>query len=299
LFVGRYEPPRAEAAKLEKEKIPIDRLMLLNPAFVFRHTLTKAPYERWANLRMKALFPLLDLKHQVREMDRAWLLGGINFVVLVTRGTDQMPAKRNEIIEMAGNMRTQSKSPIIVTDHRVNIEIITPDVEHVLDRDKWAVLDERIMMRMWGTFMLSSDMGGRETSVTMGKVVARGLSSRRHMLKRTLEKELVRAVQEHPDNAEQNFDEKVRLEYTPRHIELEFDPTLSTIMQELRDRGELSRETILAEHGFDQELEAQRRDVEKEEFDDKFPPTNVPFDSDDATPGGSGRKNRPKPDPEE
>ena len=296
LFVGKYEPSRSEAKKLEKENIPLDRLMLLNSAYVWRHSLTKAPFERWANLRMKSLFPLLDLKHQIREMDRAWLLGGINFIVLVTRGTDEKPTTRKEVADTVAQMRAQSKAPVIVTDHRIKIEIITPEVEHVLDRDKWSVIDERIMMRMWGTFVFPSDLSGRETSETLGKVIARGLASRRHMLKRNLERELIKAVQDHPDNADVDFQKKVRIEYAPRHIELEFDPVLATAIQELRDRGDISRQTTLDEHGFDQDLEAKRREREDEEYEDVFKPVNVPFDSPDkTTPGGSGRTNRPTP----
>lgn len=291
LFLRRYQPSKSEEKKLQKEDIETDRLVLLNPEFVFRHTLTKAPFERWANLRMKSLFPLLDLKHQLREMDRAWLLGGINFVVLVTRGTDDRPAGVAEVTETAAMVRAQSKSPIIVTDHRINIEIITPDVTHILNDEKWKVLDERILMKMWGTFQIPSEVGGRETSLTLGKVISRGLASRRHMLKRSIEKEIVRYTQEHPLNADLDFKEKVRLEFRPRHIELEFDPTLITMLQELRDRGDLSRETILSELGFDQELEAMRREREDDEYGDTFVPVNVPFDSPDkTTPGGAGRK---------
>lgn len=304
LFVGKYEPSRSEEQKLQKENIPTDRLVLLNPEFVFSHSLTKSPFDRWANVRLKSLFPLLDLKHQLREMDRAWLLGGINFVVLVTRGTDERPTNVSEVTQTAEMIRTQSKSPVIVTDHRIKIEIISPEIEHVLDREKWAVLDERILMKLWGTFMLASDQGGRETSVTLGKVIARGLSSRRHMLKRTLEKELVRAVQDSPFNADQDFDEKTRLEFHPRHIELEFDVALVNMLQELRDRGDISRETILSEVGFDQDLEAQRREHEDEEYEDVFKPVNVPFDSPNrdgspTTPGGAGRQGGQPPDPAE
>ncbi len=299
LFAGRYETSKSEQAKLEKEKIDVDRLLLLNPEFVFRHTMTKAPFDRWASLRMKSLFPILDLKHQLREMDRAWLLGGINFVVLVTRGDTDRPTSVGEVNETANMLRAQSKSPVIVTDHRISIEIITPDVEHILNEDKWKVLDERLLMKMWGTFTMPGDAGGAETSLTLGKVIARGLGSRRHMLKRSIEQEIVRVTQESPFNADEDFQEKVRMEFRPRHIELTFDSLLGGMMQELRDRGDLSRETLLSEFQFDQELEAQRRDVEKEKYDDKFTPVNVPFDSPDkTTPSGSGRKGGGKPAPE-
>ena len=289
LFTGRYNPSKSEQAKLQKENIDVDRLALLNSDFVYRHTLTKAPFDRWANVRMKPLFPLLDLKHQLREMDRAWLLGGINFVVLVTRGSDERPTSPSEVQSTAAMMRTQSKSPVIVTDHRISIEIITPEVEHILNPEKWETLDERILMKMWGTFQTQTDTGGAETSVTLGKVIARGLSSRRHMLKRSIEEDIIRATQEHPAN--EDFNEKVRLEFRPRHIELEFDTQLAQILQELRDRGDLSRETTLSEFGFDQELEALRREAEDEKYEDIFKPVNVPFDSPDkTTPDGSGRK---------
>jgi hypothetical protein len=291
LFVGQYNTSRSEEQKLEKEDIDVDRLVALNPDFVYRHTLTKAPFDRWANVRMKSLFPLLDIKHQLREMDRAFLLGGINFVVLVTRGTDDRPTSTSEVDATATMLRTQSKTPVIVTDHRINIEIITPDVEHILNEAKWKVVDERILMKMWGTFQMPSDVGGRETSLTLGKVIARGLASRRHMLKRSIEENLVRATQEHFANADAEFDEKVRLEFRPRHIELEFDNELAGMLQELRDRGDLSRETLLSEFGFDQELEALRRKTEDDKYPDTFPPVNVPFDSPNkTTPSGSGRK---------
>lgn len=291
LFVGKHTPDKNEARQLQAENIGTDNLWLLNPLYTFRHTVTKSPFERWARLRMKSVFPLLDLKHQLREMDRAWLLGGINFLVLVTRGTDQKPATRSEVEATATQVRTSSRSPIIVTDHRINIEIITPEIEHVLDPKKWTVLDERIMMRLWGTFQLPSETSNRETSISLGRVIARGLGSRRHMMKRTLEKELIRAVTEWPSNVDADFTANTSLEFAPRRMELEFDSNMVTLLQELRDRGDLSRETILNEFNFDQSLEARRREMEAEKYDDIFTPVNVPFDSPDkTTPGGSGRQ---------
>ena len=291
LFLNKYTPDKQEEKLLRAENIPTENLWLLNPAYVFRHALTKSPFERWSRLRMKSIFPLLDMKHQLREMDRAWLLGGINFLVLVTRGTDDKPASRAEVESTATQVRTSSRSPIIVTDHRINIEIITPEIEHVLDAEKWTVLDERIMMRLWGTFQLPSETSNRETSITLGRVIARGLGSRRHMMKRTLEKELIRAVTESPLNEGSGFDAETSLEFAPRRMELEFDSNMVTLLQELRDRGDLSRETILNEFNFDQGLEARRREMEAEKYDDIFTPVNVPFDSPNkTTPGGAGRQ---------
>jgi hypothetical protein len=73
-------------------------------------------------------------------------------------------------------------------------------------------------------------------------------------------------------------------------MELEFDDTVVTMIQSLRDRGDISRETVLTEFNFDQALEAARREYEDERYPDVFEPTNVPFDSPEkTTPDGSGR----------
>ena len=290
IMMEKYEPTEAEKQVLENEDIDSDSLVLLNPMYVWRHTLTKSPFERWARIRMKSVFPILDLKHQLREMDRAFLLGGINFIVLVTRGSDTMPTTKTEVADTATQVRTQSRSPIIVSDHRIKIEIITPDVEHILNTSKWSVLDERIMLRLWGTFQFPSQSPSRETSVTIARVIARGLQSRRHMLKRSIEKTIIDQVTYHPANQDK-FAEPAKIEFTPRRIELELDPAVVAIIQELRDRGDLSRETVLNEFNFDQAIEALRREYEDERYKDVFAPVNVPFDSPSkTTPSGSGKK---------
>jgi hypothetical protein len=187
LFVGKYTPSEKEIQQFSNENIAFDNLVELNSDFVFAHTLTMAPYERWPRLRMKSIFPLLDLKQQLRAMDRAVLLGGINFIVLVKKGTDEWPVKRNaEIDNLTTQVRTQSKSPVIVSDHRLSIEIITPEIDHILDDEKWTTIDKRLLTRLWGTFMMNPSES-QDTSLTLGRVIARGISSRRHMLKRNLE----------------------------------------------------------------------------------------------------------------
>ena len=112
------------------------------------------------------------------------------------------------------------------------------------------------------------------------------------MMKRSIEKEVIRAVTSHPLNEEEGFTAECSIEFAPRRMELEFDQSVVTMVQSLRDRGDLSRETVLTEFNFDQELEAARRKYEDERYEDVFTPVNVPFNSPDnqTTPDGSGRK---------
>ncbi len=301
LFLGSYKPTKKEAADFEREDIPADYLLELNPALVWRHTLTKSTFERWPRIRMKSVFPLLDLKNQAREMDRAFLLGGINFIVLVTRGTDTMPAKSSDVMETANMVRAQAKSPIIVSDHRIKIEIITPDQKDVLSPTKWDVIDSRIALRLWGGFDVVSQSGA--DPLTRARLVARGFSSRRHMMKRDLEKNIVAYTQA----INEDFESETKLHFTPRRIELDFDATLMQALSDLRDRGDLSRETLLGEFDFNQATEARRREAEDKKYkkpdDEKstFSQTNVPFNSPEnqATPKSSGGKGgRPRTTPQ-
>lgn len=291
LFSKKYKPSKTEAAQLDKHGVQTDRLLLLNPEFVWRHTLTTSVYERWPRLRLKSLFPLLDLKTQLRAMDRAVLLSGTNFIVLVKKGTDEHPVRKvSEMEGVVDQVRTVSRSPVIVSDHRLNIEIITPDLTNILNTEKWSTIDTRLQMRLWGTFV-TNPTEGRDDSLTLGRVIARGISSRRHMLKRDIEKNLIRPVMELNDD----LDSKTKVEFTPQRIELEMDEGIANIIQELRDRGDISRETTLNELGFDQETEAVRREREDDKYDDVFKPPQIPFDSPEKTPGGktpgaSGRK---------
>ena len=296
LFSEQYHPSETEESSLQKQGVNTDKLLLLNDEFVWMHSATKMPYERWPRIRMKSLFPILDLKTQLRAMDRAVLLSGTNFIVLVKKGTDQLPVRKNAELDLVmEQVRTISKSPVIVSDHRLNIEIITPDIDHVLNAEKWDILDSRISMRLLGTFV-SNPTEGRDTSLTLGRVIARGISSRRHMIKRDVEANIIKPVSEVNDE----FDSPTKLEFTPNRIELEMDEAIAGIIQELRDRGDISRETTLNELGFDQDVEAMRREREDEKYEDVFTPPTIPFDSPNkenapstGTPSGDGRKAKP------
>lgn len=298
LWLGQYTPPKAERAKLKAESIPVDRLVQLNPANTWAGTDTKATYERWARVRLKSVYPLLDMKHQLREMDRAFLLGGINFIVLVKKGTDEHPVnKASEVTAVAQQMRSQAKSSVIVSDHRLEIEIITPDLEHILEPKKWAVLDDRIRLRLIGGLAPPGETGNSESQVTLAKIATLGIENRRHMLKRSIEQSVLRAT------AKRNLDEfdgVATLMFLPRRPDMLFDSQVATEIQEIRDRGELSRRTFMEEFNFDLNLEKKRREREEEEgLDDIFIPLQVPFDSPQKlggeTPGGAGRRGGGRP----
>lgn len=277
LILNKYNPSPAERSKLAgllPETGGVDRLYILNPRTVFRHTSTRPQYQRFADVRMKSIFELLDLKAQLRAMDRAHLLGGTNFIVLVTKGSDQLPARPEEIQNLQMQVRTVARVPVIVGDHRLKVEIVTPKLDNTLAPDRYNGLDARITARLYQMFMTGNFSAGAkgDDSIKLARVVARGLQARRHMLRRTIEANIVRPTIE----ANDQFTGNAKLLFHPKRVDLDFDPAFANYILDLRDRGDISRESVLDEVDFNQVDEARKRKMEKEKYDEIFEPTNVP-----------------------
>lgn len=257
------------------------KLYLLNPERVSRLSRTKMPYERFSQIRLRSVFPLLDLKQHLIDADRVNLIGAANFILLVKQGSDTLPASQDEVDNLKANFNVVAKLPVVVGDHRLNIEIITPEQEHVLSSAKYDTLDRRILNRVLGALSIGGSGQRNESTVTVARGVARLLENRRHMLKRWMEEHVARAVVEHPFNADK-FDDEPNLTFTPRNVQLDADAEVSRAIMQLRTQNDLSRESALEYYGFDQAVEAMRREFEEENYDDIFK-TEVPFSA-----GGSG-----------
>jgi hypothetical protein len=154
LFEKKYEPSREEKKFLQElTDANLDNLYYLNPKNVWRHTLTRPDYQRFATVRMLSVFELLDLKQQLRQQDRAYLIGATNFIVLVKKGSDQYPAKNSEIAGLARQVQTSARVPVIVGDHRLSVEIITPKMDSVMRPERYNTIDARITARLYQIFM--------------------------------------------------------------------------------------------------------------------------------------------------
>ncbi len=152
IILEHYEPSELERRQLANAGISIIRLYRLNPANVFRHTLTRPQYQRFAAVRMRSVFEILDLKAQLRQMDRAHLVGGTNFIVLVKKGSDQFPAKPSEVTNLQAQVRTVAQVPVIVGDHRLSVEIVTPKTDKTLEPERYNGLNAALTARLYGMF---------------------------------------------------------------------------------------------------------------------------------------------------
>lgn len=289
LIVEKYEIQSDwERRQLMSLGVPLPRLYTLNPDMCWRYTATRMEYERFAALRMKPVFELLDLKHQLRQSDRAHLVGSANFILLVRKGTDRLPAKQVEIDALNAQMSTIGRVPMIVGDHRLTVEILTPKTDLTLDDNKHGVPDSRITAYLYKMFMTAHLTGGRsDDQVKIAKIVAAGLQAARRRQGESWEEHVIaRTMRLNPQ-----LTETPTLKFWPRRIELDFDPALAQLLLDIYDRGDVSRDTILSLVGIDQATEAELKKMEADTYDNDFHtqvPYNGPPGGDTPPPGGKG-----------
>lgn len=291
LITKQYFPDKDELLKLQELTGISDlrsRLFVLNPENAWRITATRPSYQRFADVRMEAVFEWLDMKAILKEMDRSMLLGATNAIILVKKGDKDNPARPQEIQQLASQVTTASRVPIIVGDHRIDIEIITPNTDKTLAAERYNAIDSRITARLYQILSTGNYAAGTavDDSIKLLRVIASSMEARRDLIRDSFMTHVFRPMWEINDSLK----EEPKMQFYPRRISLDFDPTIATFMQDLRDRGDLSRETLLAELDIIQDDEAFKRQVEKDKYDEIFSPVNVPFSTpnpvDPANPNG-------------
>lgn len=277
-FTGVYAPSEDERQMLIKLGVRnTTDLLVMNPAFTWRHTLTRPHYEPWADLRLKRAFRYLDMKQQLLASDRVSLVGNANYILLVRKGEKDAPATQEELDNLNENFAFVARLPVIIGDHTLQIDIISPKQEFTLKGERYDVLDTHI--RDTVLTALSGEAGGSDrarSDALKARTIALGLTNRRHGIKRDFEAKLARAIVEHPFN-EDKFEGEPNLVFSPRNITLERDEQGLQALIAISARGDVSRQTTLEEAlDLDQETEAQRREQEQLWFDPIFK-TATPF----------------------
>lgn len=300
-YAGKYQCRDIdEQRELTQLRVDVTRLILLDDRYVSRHTLTKPDHERFADVRLKSVFRLLDLKQQLMEADRVHLIGLANYILLVKKGDKDDPAYPEELTNLQENFNYIAKLPVIFSDHRLTIEIISPKQDYTLNPEKYDTLDVRILARLLNTMTAPSSRSGNRTddSLKMGRAVARSMENRRHMIRRYLERTIAQAMWAHPENKGLFTGEPPSLTFVPNRIQLDDDTGIAQSIIQLRTMNELSRSTTLEYFGFDQAVEAMRRTFEEESgLDDTFQ-TMVPFGSPGVGGGKGAASGNPDPEPD-
>jgi hypothetical protein len=281
MFVGRIV-----VDPFEEEQLPTKDgtgvLYLLNPRIVQRSTMPKGAW-RSPRPMMTRNFPLLEAKRLLNVMDFALLQGGSNFIVVAKKGTDQRPAKGREIQNLREVVRRASKVGVIVGDHRLSFEIVTPKLDELLNPGKRRLLGRKMAMSLMRVAERADDSG------------AEGMEAETEIFARVLTWDRGRMVK--------HVERNVYVEMVKRNPKLLKGPArlwlLKLILQgtqyfndmvlKLRDRGDISRRTTVEAAGFDYEAERAERERELANGDDEILiPGVVPHTSPEQPGQGGG-----------
>jgi hypothetical protein len=274
------------------------KMYLLNPRLCFRTTMPKGTW-KYPKPMLTANFSLLEAKRLLNIMDYALLQGGSNFVVVAKKGSDQRPAQPAEVENLMNVVRNASKSGVIVGDHRLSFEIITPELKELLNPEKRRLLGRKIAMRMMGIAERAEESASNgEQSDT--EVLTRVVMGDRRDIGRHIENNI------YPEVVKRNRGTLTKGPagiWFPKII-LQGLNYFTELVLKLRDRGDIARSTAVAAAGFDWETEVSKRRAEiASGADDIMEPASVPHSSEEAGPQDNnegrpkGAKDGSKPDP--
>jgi hypothetical protein len=253
-----------------------NKLYRLNPRMVLRSSMPKGAW-RYPRPPLTADFALIEAKRLLNLMDYALLQGGSNFLVVAKKGTDQRPAVGNEVENLRDVVRRASRSGVIVGDHRLSIEIITPDLQALLNTEKRTLVGRKLANRL---LRVPEDYDQAEATKLRVELIQRVITSDRLDLKRHVELIYEEVVKRNP-----GLTDAARL-WFPK-IMLSGGQWFTDYVLKMRDRGDISRHTAVAAGGFNYDAEVQARKREKPD-DRIMAPAAVPFSSPNAGPQDNG-----------
>src|SRR5215831_494538 len=278
LFVGRKEVPWDDSDINTRGKT----VYLLNQRMVHRSSMPKGamPYARPLLTRN---FALLEAKRLLNIMDYALLQGGTNYIVVAKKGTDALPAHQEEIDGLVGQVTHASRSGVLVGDHRLAIEVITPDLKELLNPSKRKLLGQKIAMAMLRQTEQNSSDAGTQGALNEMELLSRVVAADRGKMLRHAQATF------YNDTANRNrstFKLGAPTIWAPKIILAGAKDFWSQVLN-ARDRGDIPRRWSVEALGFDYDAGLAERERELARGDDDIlTPGSVPFS--EGPGGGAG-----------
>lgn len=262
------------------ERWDATNLYFLNPKMVQRTTFPKGQW-KYPRPLLTRDFSLLEAKRLLNIMDYALLQGGSNFIVVAKKGSDKRPAQKEEIENLQNVVRTASKTGVIVGDHRLEFEVITPKMEALLNPDKRRLLGRKIVQAMIRIPETAQEQPARSSTANPElESKARVVTSDRKMLKEHIEDYIYDEIVNRNPNV---FKEAPCIAF-PKII-LQGTQFFTDYILKLRDRGDIPRKWAVEYAGFDFDAAVDQRKLEIESgADEVLVPAHTPFDGE----GGGG-----------
>lgn len=287
LFTGRVPQSQlegeAELAAYGRAYSGVEAYFL-NPKMVHRSTFAKGQW-KYPRPLLTRDFSLLEAKRLLNIMDYALLQGGSNFIVVAKKGSDERPAQKEEITNLQNVVRTASKTGVIVGDHRLSFEVITPKMEALLDPEKRRLLGRKIVQGML-RIPEATQESNRSSSGSNPELEskARVITADRKMIREHVEDLIYPEVVARNGNV---FKDAPCIAF-PK-IVLQGTQFFTDYMLKLRDRGDIPRKWAVEYAGFDFDAAIEQRKLELESgADDVLQPAAVPFSSPNTGPQDNG-----------
>lgn len=291
LFTGQVQVPWNDADLFSSGQT----LYRLNKRLVKRTTMAKGAVA-YPRPLLTANFALLEAKRLLNLMDYALLQGGTNYIVVAKVGSDQKPGTQPEVDNLVDQVRSASKSGVLVGDHRVTIEIITPKLEELLNAEKRRLLGRKLSMLLLRLPEQVTDDGGTEGIKAEQQGIGLNVTGDRLMLRRHIERHV---WDETTDRNPTTFTKGSPSIWFPRII-LSGVKDFYDAVQSARDRGDIPRRWAVESLGYDYDAARAERSRELARGDDDImTPGSVPFSNDNPNdppqspgrPPGSGPDN--------
>lgn len=279
-FVGAISVPSEERMD---EDCSEDFHYLLNPRYVHRTTMPKGS---WAYPRplLTRDFALLEAKRLLNVMDFALLQGGTNYIIVAKKGSDARPALPAEITNLYQTIRSASRTGVLVGDHRLSLDIVTPDLAELLSPAKRSLLGRKLAMAIQRIPEHTITDPGVEGQRADMEMLGRNVTSDRQDLRRHMESIYDDIVARNPTTFTQG---RPKL-WFPK-IVLSGQDAFNQYVLKLRDRGDIPRRWAVEAAGYDYEASVEQRRTEIANGDDQvLTPGDVPF-SNQSQPGDTGR----------
>jgi hypothetical protein len=280
LFVGKYTIPWDDGDISSRGR----EVFILNDKMVHRTSMAKGalPYARPP---LTANFALLEAKRLLNIMDHALLVGGTNYIIIAKKGSDGLPAQQPEIDNLRNQITHASRSGVLVGDHRLNIEIITPDLKELLNPLKRKLLGRKIAMRLLRQVEQVTSDAGTQGALNELEFIARVIGAdRRRMIKHVD----ASFYEETANRNRSTFKEGAPTIAAPKLILANVKDFWANVLQ-ASDRGLLPHRYVVETLGFDYQAALAERERELARGDDEvLVPGSVPFSSTEAGPQDNG-----------
>lgn len=283
LFIGRAEVPWQELGDgLLSSGM---NLYLLNPEMVKRSTFAKGAW-RYPRPLLTRNLALLEAKRLLNVMDHALLQGGINYIVVAKKGDEKKPATQPELTNLYGIVQRASRSGVLIGDHRINIEIVQPDLSAMLDPDKRRMIGRKLSQALLRVPEFGSDETGMAVQ-TFTNVAQAVMTDDRNIVVGHLHRYIWRECMKRNTAVFGRSDRP--LIWTPMIILQGLDFWTQYLLK-LYDRGDLPRKYMVAFGGYDYDaVKAQKQREVTSGHDEIFTPPPVPY----TAPGQMGQTPNP------